>query len=225
MTDSLGRAPRSEPPLTRAQTLYELGRYADAVPAVAQAISDDPRNALAWCLMSNAQLGNDRPVAALEAARAAASLNPSVEEPHRLASVALGRLGRDEEAVEAAVEATRREPGSWEAHARLAHCLAALRQRLSDARHAAERALELGPEHAGPHLAVGAVALAAGRRSDAAAAFCAALSVEPQCAEAHNQLANVQDLGSRRGLSSVLGRIGALAPRLGRGAARSAEAD
>jgi tetratricopeptide (TPR) repeat protein len=207
-----------EPPLTRAQTLCELGRYSDAVSAVAIAISKDPRDVEAWCVMADAQLGSEKPAAALEAARTAAKLDPGHERPHRLASLALERLGRDEDAAEAALQATRCGPGSWQAHVRLAHSLAAFRARLGEAREAAERARALRPEQPEPHLALGAVALAAGQQADAASAFCAALAADPQCVEAHHQLAGLGALGARGGRVSLARRLAArftrpIAPR------------
>ncbi len=206
----LDPAPRQpEPPLIRAQTLCELGRYADAVSAVATAISKDPRDVEAWCVMADAQLGSEKPAAALEAARTAAKLSPGDERAHRLASLALERLGREDDAAEAALRATRCGPGSWRAHVRLAHSLAAFRARLDEAREAAERARTLQPEQPEPHLALGAVALAAGQRADAAAAFCAALAVDPQCVEAHAQLAGVQAAGARGDRGSLFRRLAA----------------
>ncbi|MEO6857885.1 MAG: tetratricopeptide repeat protein [Solirubrobacteraceae bacterium] len=198
-----------EPLLTRAQTLCELGRYTDAVSAAASAISKEPRAVEAWCVMADAQLGSEKPAAALEAARTAAKLNPGQERPHRVASLALERLGREEDAAEAALRATRCAPGSWQAHVRLAHSLAALRGRLGEAREAAERARALRPEQPEPHLALGAVALAAGERADAASAFCAALAADPQCVEAHNRLASVQALGARGARDSLMSRLAA----------------
>ncbi|MGB9182746.1 MAG: hypothetical protein WCB67_01670, partial [Solirubrobacteraceae bacterium] len=47
-------------PTQRAQTLCDLGRFAAAVEAASQAIADEPRNSHAWCLMAQAQLGQDR---------------------------------------------------------------------------------------------------------------------------------------------------------------------
>jgi Flp pilus assembly protein TadD len=205
-------SPGSDKPIGRARTLCELGRFAEAVPAVAAVIAAAPRDADAWCLMAEAQLGSERPAAALEAARAAAKIDPARAEPHRLASLALARLGREDESADSALQATQCEPGSWQAQARLAHALTTFRNRLGEARRAAERALALNSDDPGPHMAVGAVALAAGRRAEAAAAFCAALSVDPQCSEAHNQLAVVQDLGPRRGLGSAWSRLTARAP-------------
>jgi tetratricopeptide (TPR) repeat protein len=182
------------PSLTeRAQTLCDLGRFPDAAAAAGQAIAQDPRSTDAWCLMAQAQLGQDRAAAALVAAQAACRLRPEAEASHRLVSLALGALGRAEEAAAAATEATQWAPNSWRAHVRLAHCLAAIRDRLPDARRAAQRALELEPDEAGPHLAVGRVALAAGQRTEATSAFCAALGVDPQCAEAHSELSALQN--------------------------------
>ena len=178
----------------RAAVLCDLRRWADAAAASGAMITADPRSPDAWCLMSRAQLGLGRARAALEAARTASRLDPSAEEAHRFTSLALGELGLEAEAAEAAAEATRCAPDSWQAHACLACSLAALRHRLPDARRAAERARALGPAEPGPHLAVGAVALAAGRRRDARSAFCAALGMDPQCFEAHRQLAR---LGAR----------------------------
>ncbi len=206
-----------DPRLRQAETLCDLGRFADAVPVVAETIGRTPRDAAAWCLMARAQLGCERASAALQAAEAAISLEPGNATPHRLASLALGQLGRNQEAVTAAEQAIRCEPSSWQVHARLAHSLAELRDRLSDAQDAADRAMALKPDDPGPHLASGAVALAAGRRDDAAAAFCAALAVDPQCGDAHNQLASLE----RRTRGSVWRGVG---PRLGMRRRRSSTA-
>lgn len=202
-----GTEARPPTPIARARTFCELGRYGEAVAAVGEIISREPRNEEAWCLMAQAQLGSERPGAALEAARAAASLGTGREEPHRLASVALIRLGRQDEAAEAALAAIQSEPESWEAHACLAHSLAGSRNRLDEAREAADTAVALSPDEPGPHLASGTVAMAAGRRADAASAFCAALAADPLCGEAHHQLVAVEALGPRRGPSVLFSRL------------------
>jgi tetratricopeptide (TPR) repeat protein len=194
MTRSMGETrPSAGPPLERAQTLCDLARFADAVGVVSQAVTQNPRDPTAWCVMARAQLGAARPKAALHAARAAISLDPSIALPHRLASSALSELGRDQEAVTEAEEATRCAPTAWQGYARLAHCLAIFRDRLPEAQAAADKALSFMPDDdPGPHLAAGAVALAAGSRDDAKAAFCAALAIDPQCGDAHSKLAALQ---------------------------------
>lgn len=184
--------PSAGPPLERAQTLCDLARFTDAVGVVSQAVTQNPRDPTAWCVMARAQLGAARPKAALHAARAAISLETKIALAHRLASSALSDLGRHEEAVTEAEEATRCAPTAWQGYARLAHCLAGFRDRLPEAQAAADKALSFMPDDPGPHMAVGAVALAAGRRDDAKAAFCAALAIDPQCGDAHSKLAALQ---------------------------------
>lgn len=215
--ESAQAAPAPEPTAyERATTLCDLGRWADAAGAAAEAATDEPRNADVWCLTSRAQLGLARPAAALHAARVASSLDATADEPHRLASLALAELGRDDEAAEAAEQATRCAPGSWQAHAFLARCLATAGERLPEASRAAEQARELGPDEAGPHVAVGLVALASGRRQDATSAFCAAIGADPQCFEAHSQLALLAAASSSR--RPALPRLGGM---LRRGTRRS----
>lgn len=191
---SFNRDSRPEPtPLERAQTLCDLGRWSEATLATQEAVAAAPRDPAAWCLSARAQLGVGRARAALQAAQTAGALDPHAEEPHHLSSLALEALGQDMEAASAAQDATRAAPQSWRAHARLARCLAVLKDRLPEAHQAAERARVLAPGESGPHLAVGAVALAAGRSQDATSAYCAALGVDPQCLEAHSRLASLGD--------------------------------
>jgi tetratricopeptide (TPR) repeat protein len=200
--------------LERAQHLCELCRFPDAATLLGQIIAIDPRHAQAWCLMARAQLGQDRPRAALQAARAAASLACDQEWPRRLESMALVHLGRDEEAADAAQDAVRLAPDRWYGHAQLAHALSHLKPRLDDARAAADQGLVLGPHEAGAHIASGAVAAADGRRMDAIAAFSNALCIDPQNSVAHAELAELRV--SKRRLGRPTGRIRDLGRRLRR---------
>jgi tetratricopeptide (TPR) repeat protein len=200
--------------LERAQHLCELCRFPDAATLLSQIIAIDPRHAQAWCLMARAQLGQDRPRAALQAARAAASLACDQEWPRRLESMALVHLGRDEEAADAAQDAVRLAPDRWYGHAQLAHALSHLKPRLDDARAAADQGLVLGPHEAGAHIASGAVAAADGRRMDAIAAFSNALCIDPQNSVAHAELAELRV--SKRRLGRPTGRIRDLGRRLRR---------
>jgi tetratricopeptide (TPR) repeat protein len=185
-------------PLARAEMMCELGRFADAVTVASQALTADPRNADAWCVMARAQLGSDRANAALKAAEAAGSLAPDSDTAHRLSSEALSRLGREEEAVVAAREATLCAPAGWQGYVRLAQALSVSKRGLKEARVAAEQAISLKPDDPAPHVAAGSVAAADGRKADATAAFCAALAIDPQCGDAHKQLTELQ--ARRRGL-------------------------
>jgi tetratricopeptide (TPR) repeat protein len=201
-------------PLERAQHLCELYRFPDAATLLSEIIAGEPRHAHAWCLMARAQLGQDRPRAALQAARAAGSLAPDQEWPRRLESMALVHLERDDEAADAAEHAVRLAPDRWYGHAQLAHALSHLKRRLDDARAAADQSLILGPHEAGAHIASGAVAAADGRRADAIVAFTSALDIDPQNSVAHAELAVLRV--SRRKLGRPSGRIRDLGRRLRR---------
>jgi tetratricopeptide (TPR) repeat protein len=210
----MGNRSREAALLERAQHLCGLYRFPDAATVLSQILAMQPRHAHAWCLMARAQLGQDRPRAALQAARAAASLADDQEWPRRLESMALVHLGRDEEAADAAEDAVRLAPNRWYGYAQLAHALSHLTPRLADARAAADRGLVLGPHEAGAHIASGAVAVADGRRTDAIAAFTAALDIDPQNSVAHAELAVLR--ASRRRLGRSSGRMRDLGRRLRR---------
>ncbi len=179
------------PPLERAQTLCELRRFADAASLASQIIAAAPRNADAWCVMAEAQLGQEQPKAALQAALAAAAGAAHSAQPQRLASIALSKLGRQEESLLAARLAAQLEPDAWEAQVQLATALAASEGKLDEAGEAAARAVELAPEQVRAHHAAGSVAAAAGKRAEAVAAYRKALSLDPLNSVAYNELARL----------------------------------
>jgi tetratricopeptide (TPR) repeat protein len=181
--------------LQRASALCDLGRFSEAITLLGRLVASDPDNGYAWCLMAQAQLGQDEPANALEAARAAASKAPNEEWPHRLASVALGRLGRHREAAQAAREAVAREPSGWQTHAQLAHAVShkgANAVELREAELAAGRAVAIAPDQAEAHIAAGVALAALGRRDDAANWFNRALEIDPQNSAAQHELARVR---------------------------------
>jgi tetratricopeptide (TPR) repeat protein len=202
-------ADEGDQPLERAGTLCELCRYAEAQAVLSEVISLEPRNADAWSLMARAQLGQDQPLAALHAARAAISIAPAHDWPVRLESAALGGLGRHDEAAEAAATAVRLAPHDWRAQVQLAEALTPIKQRLDEAGAAAHRALELAPHESRPHIAAGLVAEANGRRGDAAKAFVRALAIDPHDGAAHANLERV-----RRGKANRLRFLPRLVARI-----------
>jgi tetratricopeptide (TPR) repeat protein len=165
---------------------------------LSEVIAVEPRNVDAWSLMARVQLGQEQPLAALHAARAAISIGPAHEWPVRLASAALGGLGRHDEAAEAAEESVRLAPRDWRAQAQLADALTPLKPRLGDAAEAAGKALELAPQEARSHIAVGLVAEADGRQGDAAKAFVRALALDPTNGAAHANLERVRQVKRKR---------------------------
>ncbi|GAA1294463.1 hypothetical protein Psi02_41530 [Planotetraspora silvatica] len=133
----------------------------------------DPR---AWCAVAVARLSRGQPDAALDAARQAVDRDPYGEWGHRLASLALERLGRDSEAVEAAREAVRLAPGSWAARLRLGGALRRVPGHWREAWAEARTAVRFAPEEADPHVLTGDLALLRGEHARAARAYEAALS-------------------------------------------------
>ncbi|WP_174876180.1 hypothetical protein [Acrocarpospora corrugata] len=100
---------------------------------------------------------------------------PHGEWGHRLASLALERLGRDSEAVDAAQEAVRLAPGSWAARLRLAGALRRVPGRWREAWAEAQKSVRYAPEEPGPHALSGDLALDRGDHRRAAAAYRAVL--------------------------------------------------
>jgi tetratricopeptide (TPR) repeat protein len=171
--------------LQQARVLVELGRFAEALALLGQVISAEPQNAEAWCLVAQARLSLDEDSGALDAAGVAASLDPTGEWPHRLASIALERLEQTDRSLWAAREAVRCGPHSWAAFARLAS--AAMRAgQMREARSATKQALALAPHESFVHVVAGNVALKAGETRRAQAAFRRALEIDPQNASAHD---------------------------------------
>jgi tetratricopeptide (TPR) repeat protein len=198
-------------PLSRAGTLCELCRYTEAQSLLSEVIAVEPRNVDAWSLMARVQLGQEQPLAALHAARAAISIAPAQEWPARLESAALGGLGRHDEAAEAAEKAVKLAPRDWRSQAQLAEALAPIKPRLQEAVAAAQRALELAPEEARSHIAVALVAEADDRPGDAAKSLVSALAIDPQNGAAH---ANLERMRQGKGEGKVK-RV-RLLPRLSR---------
>jgi tetratricopeptide (TPR) repeat protein len=175
----------------RAEALIELRRFDEAVAVLVRAIGVDHDATRGWCLLAQAQLGLGDPGSALQSAGRAVSLAPDLEWAHRLASLAFSRLGRHGEAVAAAREAVRLDPGSWRGLTRLAQALIPATSDRTEARVIAERAREVAPLVPDTHIAVGFVEAAAGNRKVALAAYHKALEIDPDNTVAHNELARL----------------------------------
>jgi hypothetical protein len=175
----------------RAEALIELRRFDEAVAVLSRAMSIDHDSPRGWCLLAQAQLGLLNPEAALQSAGRAVSLAPDLEWAHRLASLALSRLGRHGDAVGAARESVRLDPGGWRGLTRLAQALIPATSDRHEARLTAARAQEAAPLIADTHIAVGFVEAAAGQRKAAVAAYHKALEIDPDNTVAHNELARL----------------------------------
>jgi tetratricopeptide (TPR) repeat protein len=176
----------------RARALCDLARFGDAAQLLQRVVAADPQNARAWCLLAQARLGGHEDSDALRASRTALSLAPDDEWPHRLHSIALGKLGRRDESIAAARSATGVAPHSWQAFVQLAQALLGAKSAHQEALGAAEQAVALAPHEAATHIVLGMAARACKRHEEADAAFRAALAIDPQNSVAHNELARLR---------------------------------
>ena len=173
--------------VSRASTMIELGRFAEAIRALTAMVAASPHDGRAWCLLARAQLGNGSPGAAVRAARRASAADPADDWPYRLAGMALIDLGRPADAVAAASRARELAPQFWRSHV----CLAQAALAAGDtglAREARAAALALAPEEAEVHVVAGKVALGEGDLEEAAASQRAALAIDPANVGAVNEL-------------------------------------
>lgn len=140
---------------------------------------DDPDDPREWCVAASRLLADDHPEAALAAADEATRHDDRLEWGHRLASLALERLGRHTEAVSRAELAVRLAPGSWAARLRLGSALRRVPGRWREARAQAAMAVRFAPEEPDAHVLVGDLALARGEHERAAHAYRSALADAP----------------------------------------------
>jgi Flp pilus assembly protein TadD len=192
--------------LQRATVLCDLGRYDQAIVLLRAVLARDPQNVTGLCLLARAHLGQGSASDALRVATDAISLAPEHEWPHRIASLALSSLGRDEEALATARTAVRLGPHTAQCYINLAQILAASGLDLIEARDVAARAVALAPHDPDSYLAVSAVAIADSRHDDAMSAVHRALALDPDNSAAHNELARIQLRRHRAGNAVALAR-------------------
>ncbi len=172
---------------TRAATLIELGRPAEAKKLLLDTIGPTQLGSRGWCLVAQCDLALEDPGAALSATDQAIWEDPANEWSYRLRSMALSRLNRPGEAVAAASEAVRLLPYGWQSHATLASALIATR-RVDEALRSADRAVECDPTVAEAHFVRGLALGRLGRTADARSEYETALRLDPAHSNARNNL-------------------------------------
>jgi tetratricopeptide (TPR) repeat protein len=181
----------------RARTLIDLGRHEQAKAELAKALADDPASTEAWCLLAQCEQKAGDVNAMRYAAGQALASNPDSEWAHRLQSLALHKLGRHDEAVQAAREAVRLAPHQWQQYVVLVtSMIPRLDVHYGEAAWAADRAVELAPLHAETHLTRGVLAGARGNLPDAERNYREALKLDPENAAARNNLATIELRGN-----------------------------
>jgi tetratricopeptide (TPR) repeat protein len=176
--------------LSRAATMIDLRRYAEAAALLAGIVATAPDLPRAWCLLARAQLGAGRGADAVQAARRARALSPDDDWPCRLASTALVSMGQGAAAVTAARQARQLAPGFWRSHVCLAQAALAAGD-LELAGEAARAALAIAPQEPDVRFTAGKVALSAGEPGRAREHQQAALAIDPGHAGAVNELGRI----------------------------------
>jgi Flp pilus assembly protein TadD len=173
--------------LIRASTLLDLGRAGEAQARLGAVLAAEPGNAFALRLLARCHHATGDMERAIEVARAAVAADPGSEHGHRILANAYNSSGDRFAATREAQEALRLAPEEWRCHWLLAECL-----RHTDPRAAlpaAERARRLAPQEADVHVLYGVVVKQLGRTEEARAAYLHALSINPNLATAHNNIA------------------------------------
>ncbi|MCG8917136.1 tetratricopeptide repeat protein [Actinokineospora sp. PR83] len=181
--------------LTEAAQLTAAGQPEAAISLLRPVLVVHPDNPAAWCRLAAALFDAGQPEHCLTAAKRAITLGER-SWAHRLASLALGELGRFEEAATSAGEAARRDPDDWRAHVALAEAHGP--RAPLDALAAARRAVEVAPDEARPHEVLGAAALWADERPLAKRAFTDALRLDPANTDTRAQLGRLADVRAAR---------------------------
>jgi tetratricopeptide (TPR) repeat protein len=176
----------------RARSLLDLGRHEQARALLVQALAADPEDPRLLGELARAHLGLGDHAAALNAVRSLVGVAPDDEWGHRLAAIALGGLGMRQDALRAADTAVRCGPNSWQTHLQYALTAIHVPGWVPVAGSAARRAVELAPDEADAHFAVGVVAQEQREFETAAAAYRRALALDPEHANARNNLTLVE---------------------------------
>ena len=172
--------------LARATALIDIGRCADALPLLHQAIAEDPQNANARCLLSLALLRERRYGEAEEAARAAIAVAPQFSGGYALRALALRALQRRQEAMTSAQRGVELDPSNPDRYNVFVQV--ALGWRTDLARQAADTLVQLAPASAVAHYRAGTVPMVCEENAAAEACFRRALELDPVFAAANNDL-------------------------------------
>ncbi|MFD4316212.1 tetratricopeptide repeat protein [Streptomyces sp. NPDC058548] len=184
--------------LLRAEALYDTGRFAQAGELVAQHLASEPEDAEALVLLARCHHRAEKYQAALEAVDGALRAEPELLMAWLMRVQILLELRRFQEAETAARYSVRLAPQYWGTHYALGTALAQFAEhartpaRTVEAYEAARAAVSLAPEEDAAHFLVGLTAQRRGDHATAQRAYEAALRLNPQSSEAHNNLSLLQ---------------------------------
>jgi tetratricopeptide (TPR) repeat protein/mono/diheme cytochrome c family protein len=174
----------------------EVGRFADAIPHLEEALRLDDRSASAHSDLGTALMAQDRLADGLEHLRRAAALAPRNEVMQFNLGNALNRASRFDEAAAAYERALAINPEFPDAHVNLGTLLFSHR-RVKDALPHFERAVGLKPNSAVIHGDLGSALAASGRFADALREFRRALALNPEYGPALENVKRLEQMGIR----------------------------
>jgi tetratricopeptide (TPR) repeat protein/SAM-dependent methyltransferase len=176
--------------LEEAARLHRQGALADASSRYRQVLESDPDHAgaLYHLAVIGCQQGEfDR---GIELVRRSLASDPRQPRAHNLLGMALGRLGRQQEALASFDDALLLQPDFADAHGNRASALMEL-GRAAEAVESYERALALQADSVGDWLNLGSALHQLGRHDDAITSYERALALRPEFVDAHFNRGNV----------------------------------
>ena len=150
----------------RAVVLLDLGRHADALPLLHQALARHPDDSRAMGLLAIACAGLGRADEALQWTEQAICADPLYAFAHYKRSRLLGEAGRPREARQALEEAVRQAPNNLE-YLDFLTVLQVRARELRNAEATSRRMLALGPDAALSHISAARVKIKQRRLKDA----------------------------------------------------------
>jgi Flp pilus assembly protein TadD len=170
-----------------ADSLHNLGHYAEAEAAYRQAIRLDPDNPQAHVGLGSVLHDVERHAEAEAAYREAIRLDPRDADAYDNLGNLLSDVQRYTEAATAYREAIRLAPGNSGAYNNLGILLEAA-ERYEEAEDAYREAIRLDPDDAGAHVGLGIVLYAVERYPEAADAYRESIHLNPENPGAYNNL-------------------------------------
>ena len=163
----------------RAQALFDVGRYKEALPLLHRALAIDPEDGELLCMLSFTCVHLEEYKDAMEWADKAVAVDPEEEWGHRLRSVILMRLGKIKPALDAALVAVELDPDGLYPLSNLVEAFV-LNSKLEDADKIAQRMLSVSPEEGLTHRTCAYVSLYQHRFAEAEQSCRLALELEPE---------------------------------------------
>lgn len=173
--------------IERAEHLIEIERHSEAIPLISKALGLEPESAYANGLMAQAFLGLNRLDDALKYSEKTIELEPDDEWSHRLRSNVLTEMGHHGDALKSAEEAARLSPDEPAPLTTLANAWLSVKKP-KKAKEVGEKLIETAPHWEGSHFTMGNIYLEAGDNFLAEKSFREALKINPNFANARNNL-------------------------------------